>query len=132
MNAHIVTADEKGRVAVVEYALPALTDHDVRATSLASGISHGTEMHALEGGRAKYPVRLGYSAVGRVTDVGAKVTRCRPGDLIFAYAPHSTAFQTNEERCWPLEKDVAPVCGQFLALLSVTYNGVMEARPVLG
>src|SRR5688572_26705840 len=104
MNAQVVTAaDEKGNVQVVDYVLPALTEHDVRATSLASGISHGTEMHALEGGRGRYPARLGYSAVGRVTDVGAKVTRCRTGDLIFAYAPHSTAFQTKEDRCWPLD-----------------------------
>ena len=127
-----VMTDGKGKVWLEESELPPLGEHDVRATTLATGISHGTEMYTLEGRGDKYPCALGYSAVGVVTQTGAEVQRVEAGDVIFAFAPHCTEFQTHESRCYALPKGLAPEHGQFLALLNVAYNGTMEARPVLG
>lgn len=127
-----IIAQPGGAVAIESFDLPPLGEDDVRVATLASGISAGTERKVLEDAARGQPCKLGYSAVGRVTAVGDAVTDFKVDDFVFAYGPHATEFQTAATRCYALGDDVDPACGQFLALLGVAYNGMMEARPVLG
>ena len=82
---------------------------EVRVRALVSGISHGTELSLYRGSsafadrefdrelrafvkpdppRPTYPVRLGYSLVGVVEEVGDAVTELAPGDRVHAGVPH--------------------------------------------
>lgn len=126
-----VMTDGKGKVWLEEYELPPLGPKDVRGRAFASGISHGTETFTMGQDTGK-PKSLGYSVAGEITEVGAEVTRLKPGDYVFTYAPHSPVFQQSQDRCWKLPPQLPPEHGQFLALLSVAYNGIMEARLTLG
>ena len=45
----------------------------------------------LESGKAwNYPIRYGYINVGKVTELGKKVTSLQKEDIVFSYQPHQT------------------------------------------
>src|SRR4051794_15961339 len=70
---------------------------EVRVTALASAISQGTEMLVYRGhvppgllfdlptfsGSFAFPIKYGYALVGRVTGIGAGVSRFSEGDPVF-------------------------------------------------
>jgi alcohol dehydrogenase (NADP+) len=60
------------------------TDRDVQIEVLFCGICH-SDLHMVRnewGGRTPYPIVPGHEIVGRVTQVGAAVTKHKPGDLV--------------------------------------------------
>jgi len=86
-----------------------LRSREVRIRSLASGISHGTELSLYRGssafaertfdrelrafvpaggGPSVYPAGLGYELVGRVEEVGDAVNELASGALVHVGAPH--------------------------------------------
>jgi uncharacterized zinc-type alcohol dehydrogenase-like protein len=69
-------------------------DTDVEIDILFCGVCH-SDIHMArdEWGGAVYPVVPGHEIVGRVTRVGAKVTRFRPGDMA-AVAPRAPRSPT--------------------------------------
>lgn len=90
-----------------------LAPTQVRLRTVASAISHGTELHlyrgtapfasrsfdprsrvfssseAGEGGGAAYPMPLGYELVGEVVELGSQVGEVAVGDLVHAAVPHA-------------------------------------------
>ncbi len=69
---------------LAEVELPPMTDYRARVETLVSGISCGTESDAVSG-RAHYmqrPILLGYQAVGRVVEIGNRVSGLRAGDIV--------------------------------------------------
>lgn len=82
-----------------------------------SGISAGTETmwynataSALRSGRRSYPYFPGYEYIGEVIDIGDDITSnqeqyprlstLRPGDMIFAFKPHSSFNLISETDLW--------------------------------
>jgi len=128
----------------------------VRARTVLSGISHGTEMAAFLGTspfRKKkftkdrifadrelsdppfYPFRfMGYDAVGIVENVGPGVTAYRPGDRVWCATPHQTEFLFDEKGpgALRLDENVTNEDAILLNLAAVALTAVNDAEVRLG
>ena len=64
---------------------PAPAPTEIRIRTLYSGVTNGTERHALmnDFGGTNYPTRAGYQHVGVVDGVGNRVEPFSVGDVIF-------------------------------------------------
>lgn len=60
-----------------------VTDHMVKYDMLYAGICH-TDVHTAEGafGPKKFPMVPGHELLGKVVEVGPKVTKCKVGDIV--------------------------------------------------
>jgi 2-desacetyl-2-hydroxyethyl bacteriochlorophyllide A dehydrogenase len=117
---------------------------DVRIKTIASAISHGTEMLVYRGevpadlpldlptlaGDFSFPIKYGYATVGRVLDAG--VESFSAGDLVFVHHPHQDAFAVPAELPVRLPDGLDPTPGLFLANLETALNVVHDAPLRLG
>lgn len=76
-----VVFPEPGKVEIRDFVLPPPGDEDILVKSLYTIVSPGTELRWWMRGWA-YPLIPGYSAIGEVIAVGAKVKGYRVGDLV--------------------------------------------------
>lgn len=134
----------------------------VRIKTLYSGVSHGTEMNVYRGAapffRRKmdratrlfvpaeetelwsYPIRscdpgvwqMGYSAVGRVIEVGTKITKMKVGDIVYTSAPHQSHSVKDEADVVVLPAGLQPEHGVFFTNLMTAFNGILDTRIHLG
>lgn len=126
---------------------------EVLVETIASGISAGTEMNVYRGLAPQwhkhqdpatrlfveadspdwhYPSRYGYANVGRVVAVGREVEKLAEGDVVFSYSPHGQHVVVQADQAIPLGDLVSPELGVLFANFNTAYNGVLDARPVLG
>lgn len=119
---------------------------EVRVRTIASAISHGTEMLVYRGqvspdttldlptllGGYDLPIKFGYAAVGRVLDAGTGVEAPAPGDLVFVHHPHQSVFKVPEEMPVRLPDNLNPTAGLFTANLETAVNIVHDANVRLG
>jgi NADPH:quinone reductase-like Zn-dependent oxidoreductase len=129
---------EPGRGEIRAETLPATAPGQLLVRTLASGVSRGTEslvfagrvpqsqhqaMRApLMGGDFPFPVKYGYSAVGRVAD----------GRRVFALHPHQDVFLAPEPMCI-LVPDAVPTPRAVLAAnMETALNVLWDAVPLLG
>jgi 2-desacetyl-2-hydroxyethyl bacteriochlorophyllide A dehydrogenase len=117
---------------------------EVRIKTIASAISHGTEMLVYRGevpadlpldlptlaGDFSFPIKYGYATVGRILD--AKEGSFSPGDLVFVHHPHQNAFAVPAELPVRLPDGLDPALGLFLANLETALNVVHDAPLRLG
>jgi 2-desacetyl-2-hydroxyethyl bacteriochlorophyllide A dehydrogenase len=117
---------------------------EVRIKTIASAISHGTEMLVYRGevpadlpldlptlaGDFSFPIKYGYATVGRVLDAGAESFSA--GDLVFVHHPHQDAFAVPAELPVRLPDGLDPTPGLFLANLETALNVVHDAPLRLG
>ncbi len=117
---------------------------EVRIKTIASAISHGTEMLVYRGevpadlpldlptlaGDFSFPIKYGYATVGRVVDAGAESFSA--GDLVFVHHPHQDAFAVPAELPVRLPDGLDPTPGLFLANLETALNVVHDAPLRLG
>jgi NADPH:quinone reductase-like Zn-dependent oxidoreductase len=110
----------------------------VRVTTLASGISRGTEALVFAGrvprsqyatmraplmaGAFPFPVKYGYSAVGRTDS----------GDRVFVLHPHQDRFVAPAAMCIPVPDDVPTARAVLAANMETALNIVWDAAPLLG
>lgn len=105
----------------------------VRIRTLYSGITNGTERHALmaEHGYGAFPGRHGYQHVGRVDAIGSSVHQFSKGDVVFYgdyvghRAWHVVDVNTPGRLCIKIPEGVEP---EFCALLGVAGVGTRGAR----
>jgi threonine dehydrogenase-like Zn-dependent dehydrogenase len=74
-----------GTLKVEELPKPVIGDYGALVENLSCGICNGTDfklIHASFKGFDTYPAVLGHESVGRVVEVGKKVTSYKPGDLV--------------------------------------------------
>jgi len=74
-----------GTLKVEELPKPVIGDYGALVENLSCGICNGTDfklIHATFKGFDTYPAVLGHESVGRVIEVGSKVTSFKPGDLV--------------------------------------------------
>jgi 2-desacetyl-2-hydroxyethyl bacteriochlorophyllide A dehydrogenase len=123
-------------------------EDELLVETLYSGISHGTERLIYRGevaeglqldaaltrfeGRFPFPVKYGYSNVGKIKDTGTGVAQFRTGDLVFAFAPHETAYVIREAEAIPLPGRVEPLCGVFIPSMETAVNAVLDSNIKLG
>lgn len=70
-----------------------LSDNQILLKTHYSLISPGTECAGYVGGG--FPHGSGYTAVGEVIKIGARVTKCSVGDFAFCYTPHASIAKTD-------------------------------------
>jgi threonine dehydrogenase-like Zn-dependent dehydrogenase len=130
------TAPQKVELRQEELAAP--EPGELRVQAVASAISAGTEMllycgeapaglaadptlPAL-GGTLAYPLKYGYSMVGEA----------EPGQRVFAFNPHESAFNARREDLLPLPNGVEPEDAVFLPNVETAVNLVLDGEPRLG
>ncbi len=120
----------------------------VGVRSLLSAISTGTEMlvyrgqvprgMALDasiaalGGDFYFPLKYGYSNVGRVSDVGVGVDPQWQDRLVFAFHPHESYFIAHPEDLIVVPEGIAPEDAVFLPNMETAVNFLMDGRPMIG
>ncbi len=123
---------------------PALGEVLVR--TIASAISHGTEMLVYRGevptnlpldlptlaGDFSFPIKYGYASVGRVLNVGAGVEYLSHGDLVFVHHPHQDAFVVPADLPVRLPDWLDPTVGIFFANLETALNIVHDTPLRIG
>jgi alcohol dehydrogenase len=133
-------------VEVRESAVPEPGAGEVLVRTERSGISSGTELLVYRGdvsrgtkrdqtidaldGTFSYPLQYGYSAVGRVSQVGADVDDSWRGQRVFAFHPHASHFIAEPDSLIPTT--LSPERGVFIPNVEAAVNFVMDARPRLG
>lgn len=127
-------------------SVPPPAPGEVRVRSIASAISHGTEMLVYRGevppdlpldlptfaGSFALPIKYGYATVGRILDIGAGVEGFETGDMVFVHHPHQDVFIVPAAMPVPLPAGLDPILGIFAANLETALNIVHDAHPLLG
>lgn len=137
-----------GQVAVRDEPLPPLKSGQLLVQTLLSAISPGTELLIYRGqfpedlaldeslpvlsGRFAYPVCYGYSAVGRVIQVGRGVDPAWIGRLVFAFQPHVSHFVAEPQQVLPVPPDLSPEEAVFLPNMETAVNFIMDGSPIIG
>jgi threonine dehydrogenase-like Zn-dependent dehydrogenase len=83
-------------------------------------------------GSFSFPVKYGYSSVGRVVDIGSGVRGLTEGDLVFAFNPHETCYTLPATVVIRLPQELDPRRGVFAANVETALNALLDAAPRLG
>jgi len=116
---------------------------EILVEALYSGISHGTEMLVYRGevppdleldtslktmkGSFRFPIKYGYSSVGKVVQVGPEASRLNLDDVVFVHHPHQTHYIVSEDVAVKLPQGVPPILGVFTANLETAFNCLLDA-----
>ena len=104
-------------------------------------VSAGTELAIVMGthigfttGAAwpRYPMALGYTALGRVKKVGADVVGFSPGDRVLASTPHASHALVDARQLLLVPANCSADGALLAYLSSIPMNGVRLAQPRLG
>lgn len=137
-----------GRIAIREENLQPPGRGQVLVQSICSAISPGTETLIYRGqfptgmvvdesipvlsGEFSYPLKYGYSLVGRVIATGAEVDPAWEERLVFAFHPHESHFLTSPYELMPVPQGLAPEEAVFLPNMETAINFVMDGAPLIG
>jgi 2-desacetyl-2-hydroxyethyl bacteriochlorophyllide A dehydrogenase len=135
-------------IEIRQETLPEPGPGEVLVQTLVSAISPGTESLIYQGlfpddlavdesiaaleGRFAYPLKYGYSAVGRVSGLGPEVEPDWLGQLALAFNPHESHFIAPVESLIPLPEGFRPETAVFLPNMETAVNLVMDGRPLIG
>lgn len=139
---------DPGEVEIRQEPIPDLLPGQVLVQTILSAISPGSEsliyldqfpkdlpldesISALSTSFA-YPLKYGYSAVGKVIDLGKGVDPAWLGRLVFAFNPHESHFTSQLEALQPIPADISPNDAVFLPNMETAVNLVMDGRPIVG
>jgi len=116
-----------------------LRDGDVLVRTIHSGVSHGTELLVFEGrvpeserGRMRapfqsgdfpFPVKYGYSSVGRIVDGPEHLI----GRVVFCLYPHQTEYVAPHSAVLPLPGGIPESRAVLAANLETALNGIWDA-----
>jgi 2-desacetyl-2-hydroxyethyl bacteriochlorophyllide A dehydrogenase len=129
-----------------EEELPALSGEEVLVETVCSAISSGSELLVYRGqfprslpdehdaisSALAFPLAYGYSAIGRVRDLGNAVSREWAGRLVFSFQPHTSHFVASTGVLIPVPESLAPEAACFLPSMETAVNFVQDAAPILG
>jgi 2-desacetyl-2-hydroxyethyl bacteriochlorophyllide A dehydrogenase len=136
------------QVMVQEEELPRMGDNQVLVETLLSAISPGTESLIYRGefpGNISvdenivslskdfsYPIKYGYSAAGRVIDIGKDVDSQWKDRLVMAFNPHESHFIADPKTLMLFPEDIKPDDGVFLPNMETAINFLMDGKPLIG
>ena len=136
------------QVVIRDEEMKELSENEVLVESVSSAISAGTELLFYRGqvpaeicmddnfnGMKKqtaYPLKYGYSAVGRIVKNGAGVSADWIGKRVFSFHPHESRFIQNISEVFPIPYDIQDDDALFLPNMETAVNLVMDGNPTLG
>src|SRR4029453_8017880 len=135
-----------GRVEIRHEPAPPVGPDDVRVRSLVSGVSAGSELLVYRGsaprelqpapptvrGDFRSPIKFAYASVGRVIEVGSRVTQLAVDDLVFVHHPHQTEDVGPADFPIRVPEGLPADVGVFAANLETAVTVVLDAHPRLG
>ncbi len=135
-------------VSVVEESLPALAENQVMVKTICSAISPGTEMLVYRGqwpnhipidenipslaGTFQYPLKYGYATVGRVVEIGEKVSGAWKDKLVFSFHPHESHFSAFPNELIPVPDNLTHEQAAFLPNMETAVSFLMDGQPMIG
>ncbi len=148
MNRAILYFTAPGLVEIREEPLSPPPPRKVLVKTLFSAISAGSEMLIYRGlcpqdlpldesipslqGRSTFPLKYGYSVVGKVIVLGSGVSEKWEGRTVFSFHPHESHFIADTAELLPLPENISPEEALFIPNLETAINFVMDGRPVIG
>lgn len=150
---HALRYDAPRSARIVPATTPAPIGKITLAQTLASSVSAGTEMGFYRGSAPQlntrsdanalfepapnnltYPMQsdapgvwwMGYSAVGRVTQVGPDETSLQPGDLVWVQTGHKSTLASDQFLKLPADTNIEHAT--LIALIEIAFNGMLDAR----
>lgn len=124
-----------GQAACIPYEVDErrLGPEEVWIETVYSLISSGTEGAAFRNasGTTRYPMGLGYAAVGRVLREGTDFPQLRQGQLVFTYAPHQQ-YARARVLCLPVPAGLEPTIALFARFITVAMTAVRVSSVELG
>jgi 2-desacetyl-2-hydroxyethyl bacteriochlorophyllide A dehydrogenase len=136
------------RVGLEHRPLPEVSRGTVLVQTRLSAVSAGSELLVYKGqvpmgapvdttlpslaGSFNYPLKYGYSAVGRVTAVGSADLRHWLDRMVFCFHPHESHFLAAPEDLIPVPEGVSAEEAVFLANMETAVNLVMDGHPIIG
>jgi len=131
-----------------EEDLGSVPGDQVLVQTLYSAISAGTEMLLYRNqipdnfpvdtslevfeGAFRYPMKYGYSTVGKIVETGKSVDNALQDEFVFAFHPHESHFTVRPDELVLLPPDLAPEDALFLPNMETAVNLVMDGQPVIG
>ncbi|OKY78353.1 MAG: Threonine dehydrogenase Tdh [Candidatus Methanohalarchaeum thermophilum] len=123
-------------------------DDELLVENLFSLISIGTEMLVYRNDLPKnleltpqlksmdqdfnYPIKYGYSSVGKVIEVGTDLSTDLLGEKVIAFNPHETHFKSKISDLVFLPDNISPREAVFLPNMETALNLVLDGRPLIG
>jgi 2-desacetyl-2-hydroxyethyl bacteriochlorophyllide A dehydrogenase len=148
MNRAAVVMLAPGRVGVCREEIPLPGPGEVTVQCSLSAISAGTELLFYRGqvpsdmpldtalpslsGPARYPLRYGYAAAGKVIGLGPDVPGEVAGRRVFCFHPHASHINLSPSAAIPIPDDVDDRDALFLANMETAVTLMLDGRPVVG
>jgi 2-desacetyl-2-hydroxyethyl bacteriochlorophyllide A dehydrogenase len=148
MNRQSLYFTAPGCVSIVEEELSPPDPGQVLVQTIFSAISPGSELLFYRGqhppdisidatipalqAKTGYPMKYGYSLVGRVIELGAAVDPAWQDRLVFAFHPHESHFTTRADDLIPLPQGISPEDAVFLPNMETAINLAMDGAPLIG
>ena len=137
-----------GQVCLQSEELSPLQPDQVLVQTILSAISAGTELLFYRGQFPQdipvdeslpalsqdgaYPLKYGYSAVGRVVAVGSAVQNGWENRLVFSFHPHESHFCAKTSELIPIPDGIPLEDAVFLPNMETAVNLVMDGAPLIG
>lgn len=79
-----------------------------------------------------YPMKYGYSTVGKIIDTGSSADQSLVERFVFAFHPHESHFSASPDDLVLLPEEISPEEALFLPNMETAVNLVMDGQPIIG
>jgi len=137
-----------GQIQIREESLATPPPGKLLIKTLFSAISAGSELLIYRGlapadlpidasipsllGSCSFPLKYGYSTVGKVTALGKGIPPEWDDRLVFSFHPHESHFIADLAELLPLPPGISPEEALFFPNLETAINFVMDGKPAIG
>lgn len=128
---HAAPGPGQVRVAAEVSAISAGTELLVYRGQAPSGMQADSTLSALAGDLA-FPLKFGYSLVGRVVETGPEVSPDWRGQRVFAFHPHESMFVAGTDDLTLVPDDIDAEAAIFLPNVETAVNLLHDGRPLVG
>ena len=148
MNRTSVIFKNPHEIELLQDSLPSPRSREVLIKTHLSAISSGTEMLVYRGQlppklpvdenittlahEFRYPLKYGYTTIGRVVETGPTVSKGWLDRMVFCFNPHESHFVANQDQLIPVPADIDPEDALFLPNMESAVNFLMDGRPIIG
>jgi len=80
----------------------------------------------------KYPLKYGYSVVGKIVSLGENVPKELLDTIVFVFHPHEDYFLSTIDELIIIPDDIKPIEATFLASVETAVSLVMDGAPIIG
>lgn len=125
-----------GRIERMEVPKPELHPHALLVQTCYSAVSPGTETTLAKNMERQTPMRLGYSAMGIVREIGSEVSDFVPGQYVACYgAPyvhHAEYLAVPKQLAAPLSPQTDGIAASFAGLGAIAIHALRQAQIQFG